>query len=238
MTGAGRRGRGGLAAFGALVVLLAAGFTALGVWQLERRVWKLDLIARVDARVHAPPSAPPGPAAWPSVSVARDEYRRVSVSGLFEGPQTRVQAVTERGPGFWVMAPLRTAAGFTVLVNRGFVPQGMASPPPPRGRVTVTGLLRLSEPHGGFLRANRPAEGRWYSRDVAAIARADGLHDVAPYFIDADSTPNPGGWPLGGLTVIHFRNAHLSYALTWFALALLSAGGGILLLRDVRRRRG
>ena len=41
--------------FALVCLLLAAGFTALGVWQLERRAWKLDLIARVEARIHAPP---------------------------------------------------------------------------------------------------------------------------------------------------------------------------------------
>ena len=72
----------------------------------------------------------------------------------------------------------------------------------PRGPVTVTGLLRITEPGGGFLRRNDPAAGRWYSRDVAAIAAARGLETVAPYFIDADATPNPGGLPVGGLTVV------------------------------------
>jgi len=92
----------------------------------------------------------------------------------------------------------------------------------PSGEVTVTGLLRISEPHGGFMRANQPALGRWYSRDVAAIARARGLPSVAPYFIDADAHPNAGGWPRGGLTVVRFTNSHLAYALTWFVLAKMS----------------
>src|SRR3546814_6228890 len=63
--------------------------------------------------------------------------------------------------------------------------------------VRVTGLLRMSEPGGAFLHHNDPDNGRWYSRDVAAIAAAQGLAGtkVAPYFIDADATPNPGGWP-------------------------------------------
>ncbi|HVX81743.1 MAG TPA: SURF1 family cytochrome oxidase biogenesis protein, partial [Devosiaceae bacterium] len=89
------------------------------------------------------------------------------------------------------------------------------------GETQVTGLLRISEPGGGFLRANDPAADRWYSRDVAAIARARGLGTVAPYFVDADATPNAGGLPVGGLTVIRFPNNHLLYALTWFALAAL-----------------
>ena len=44
---------------------------------------------------------------------------------------------------------------------------------------------------------------------------------IAPYFIDADATPNPGGLPVGGMTRVSFRNAHLAYALTWYGLALL-----------------
>ena len=101
------------------------------------------------------------------------------------------------------------------------------------GERAVSGLLRLTEPGGGFLRSNDPAARRWYSRDVAAIAAAARLAPpVAPYFIDADATPNPGGLPLGGLTVVRFRNAHLSYALTWFALA---AGLAFLTWRTLRR---
>lgn len=220
-------GRGGRLAALLAAVLLFAGFMALGVWQLERRTWKLDLIARVDARVHAAPIAPPGPGAWPRISAAGDEFRRVRISGSFENDrETEVQAVTELGPGFWVMTPLKTDGGFVVLVNRGFVPAELKSPAAravgePHGPTTVTGLLRISEPRGGFLRANQPAAGRWYSRDVAAIARARGLANVAPYFIDADATPDNRDWPRGGLTVIHFRNSHLSYALTWFGLAFM-----------------
>ena len=101
----------------------------------------------------------------------------------------------------------------------------------------MTGLLRASEPDGAFLRANAPDEGRWYSRDVAAIARARGLSDVAPYFIDADATPNPGGHPVGGLTVVRFRDSHFSYALTWFGLSILSLAGGAIVLRNRRGSR-
>ena len=52
-----------------------------------------------------------------------------------------------------------------------------------------------------------------------------------PIFIDADATANPGGLPVGGLTVIAFRNSHLVYALTWFALAAGLAAGGVMALR-------
>ena len=124
-----------------------------------------------------------------------------------------------------------------MLVNRGFVPDGARPSPPPAGRATVRGLLRISEPGGGFLRLNQPGQDRWYSRDVAAIARARGLSGVAPYFIDAAATPDDAGWPRAGLTVVRFRNQHLQYALTWFGLAVLTLWATWRLLTDERRMR-
>jgi surfeit locus 1 family protein len=214
-----------------LALLLFAGFAALGTWQLERRVWKLDLIERVAQRTRATSVAAPDRMQWSAINVHDDEYRKVFVDGVFlDDRETLVQAVTARGAGFWVMTPLRTDAGFVVLVNRGFVDADHRAPARRDARrgagpVHVVGLLRLSEPRGAFLRRNDAAADRWYSRDVAAIAAARGLPaaDVAPYFIDADATPNPGGWPIGGLTVVHFRNSHFVYALTWYGLALLIA---------------
>ncbi|RYE03859.1 MAG: SURF1 family protein [Sphingomonadales bacterium] len=210
-----------------LALAAALGFTALGVWQIERRAWKLDLIARVDAGLKAPPAAD-----WQRFA----EYRKVRLPGTFlYDRETFVKAVTERGEGFWVMTPLRTAQG-TVLVNRGFVPsEKQARWCGPEAEAIVTGLLRASEPKGGFLRSNDPGANRWFSRDVAAIAAAQKLGPVAPFFIDADATPNPGGYPVGGLTVVTFRNNHLVYALTWFALAALSAAGAIFVLRQPKR---
>ena len=131
-----------------------------------------------------------------------DAYRRVTAQGLFRNDrETFVQAVTVHGPGYWVLTPL-VGPRFTVLVNRGFVPaEKRADHDRPAGPVTVTGLIRITEPKGAFLRSNDPAGDRWYSRDVAAIAAAKTLGPVVPYFIDADASPNPGGYPVGGLTV-------------------------------------
>jgi surfeit locus 1 family protein len=227
----------------AVGLLLFAGLVGLGVWQLQRLTWKLDLIARVEQRVHAVPVDSPGPALWPSITRGVYEYRHLQLSGRFvEGKDSFVQAVTVKGPGFWMLTPLRSDAGFVVLVNRGFVPLGWR--PSPQGavgrtnpRVRITGLLRVSEPNGAFLRANRPLDDRWYSRDVAEIARARGLVATAPYFIDADATPLGEGWPLGGLTVIHFRNSHLIYAFTWFSLAAMVALWGVRAVVEDRLER-
>jgi surfeit locus 1 family protein len=211
---------------------------ALGTWQVERRTWKLDLIQRVDQRVHAEPVAAPAPAQWAHVNTANDEYRHVQVSGHYlHQSATLVQASTVLGTGHWVLTPLRQDDGSIILINRGFIPehqtladQGIGPP------VTVSGLLRISEPGGSALRKNDPANAHWYSRDVQAIATARGLERVAPYFIDADAALAPvDGEPVGGLTVVSFYNHHLVYIFTWYTLALMAAGAIAYLVYSERR---
>lgn len=228
----GRR-RLGLAA---LALPIVAGLLWLGIWQVHRLSWKRALIAQVEHKLASAPVDAPGPDRWPTVS-NDDSYTRLIVRGRYlPTPPTFVQAATTLGPGYWVLSPLRSDRGFTLLINRGFVPQDAKSRPLPNpaGPVEVTGLLRLDEPRGGFLRANDPAADRWYSRDVNAIAAKRRIGPVAPYFIDADARTSPG-WPRGGLTVIRFPNNHLQYALTWFAMAALLAGAvGWMALRPTK----
>jgi surfeit locus 1 family protein len=241
--------RRGLALMLGGAMLLTAAFVALGVWQVQRMGWKHDLIARVEARVQATPQAAPPIAEWPAVQAdpADFEYRRLRLEGEFlHADEALVQAVTHLGAGFWVMTPLRLADGRVVLVNRGFVPPAQRDPaarggPAPEGPVTVTGLLRITEPGGGFLRKNDPAANRWHSRDVAALASARGLPAarVAPFFVDAEAAPLATAGPVGGVTVLKFSDSHLVYALTWFGLAAMTVVAAAYLLRDsaARRRR-
>lgn len=220
--------------------LTCAGFIALGVWQVERMAWKKALIARVERNTQAAPAPAPGPGQWGAVG-REDEYRRLQVRGRPDyGRQVLVRASTTLGAGFWVLTPVHTAPGHWVFVNRGFVPPGLRQQVPsgPTEQEFV-GLLRLPEPGGGLLQANQPAAGRWYSRDVAAIAAAQGLQGpVAPYFVDAQASPGaPPAWPRPGLTVLRFTNNHLSYAFTWFVLAAIMAAALAWLVVDFRRQR-
>jgi len=230
-----------LAALAAL--LLCVLFAALGTWQVMRLQWKLDLIERVDARVHAAPVAPPTLAQWPRVSREADEYRAVRVTGRYlYDLTTPVQALSELGAGFWLLTPLCTDGGHIIFINRGFIASSgqVATQYPGRTApanacaaagseaVSVTGLLRIPELKGAFLRDNDPHANRWYARDVAMLGAARGLpaSQVAPYFIDAAKNQQAQGAPdapVGGLTVISFPNNHLVYALTWYALALMVA---------------
>jgi len=226
----------------ALAVLACAGFVALGVWQVSRLAWKEALIAQVDRQLHAMPTDAPGPSQWPGLRREQDEYRRLNVHGRFDFQrEALVRASTELGTGYWVLTPMLLADGSWLLVNRGFVPSEMRERVPHGEDLqTVTGLLRFTEPGGSLLQKNDPAQGRWYSRDAAAIAAAQHLEGpVAPYFIDVQATPgNAAAWPRAGLTVVRFRNDHLVYALTWFALAaIMAAAVGYLVIDERRLRR-
>jgi surfeit locus 1 family protein len=239
----------------ALALLLIVLFAGLGTWQVFRLQWKLDLIARVDARVHAVPAAPPPAARWSGINANDDEYRRLELHGTYlYDLTTPVQALTEQGSGYWLLTPLCVTDGTIVIVNRGFIPSDLGAPTRYDPRVAsdtpcaaaaashdaparVTGLLRISEPHGSFARNNDAAANRWYSRDVAAIAATRKLGTVAPYFVDAGAGQNQADSPdrpAGGLTVVSFHNSHLVYAFTWYALALMVAGAWWWVARGAR----
>ena len=225
-------------------VSLFVSLLALGTWQVQRRHWNLALLERTTQRVHAAVTPAPEAALWPTIDAAHYEYQHISAHGTWHpGCSAWVQAVTEMGTGFWLLMPLDQPDGSSILINRGFVStetraQLAASQTDaltPQGAVTITGLLRITEPRGGFLRQNDPQADRWFSRDVAAIGARCQIPRIAPYFVDADASPTPiPNNPVGGLTVISFHNNHLVYALTWYALALMAAWGGWRVLREPR----
>lgn len=219
----------GLVSLVCLAILLG-----LGVWQLQRKGEKEALIARIVAQSHVePPADLPAPGTW---DPARDEFERVRVAGTFlHDKETLVHglaagAVPGRAlQGYYVLTPLRREAGGTVLVNRGFVPTELRDPAARKaaqveGPVTVTGILRASEARTLFVPAADPAKGEWFNRDIASISAAKGLPDSAPYLVEADATPNPGGWPKGGQLRVDLPNNHLQYAFTWFGIAACLLG--------------
>lgn len=241
----------GLVVFFAFNITL---FTSLGIWQVNRLAWKADLIERVEARVHAVPQTAPLPAQWDGLSIDNSEYSAVQLNGQWiDGKEVTVYANTDLGPGYWVMAPMQVQADHSaqpahavIWVNQGFVPTALRQAPRPSAaaqgaNVQVTGLLRWPEKDNLFLRENVPAEERWYRRWPHELSQARGLTQAtAPYFIDAFASPAVAAgaeeWPRGGMTQIQFRNNHLSYAITWFILALLNVAAlAYVLLFDKKR---
>ena len=218
----------GLASLIALAILLG-----LGTWQLERKAWKEDLIARILRQSRAEPVAPPAPGAW---DPARDEFRHVCVAGHFLNDRETLVHGLAAGEtpgralqGYYVLTPFIRDDGGTVLVNRGFVPTELRAQSDRRdgliaGSTIVTGILRASEARTLFVPEADPVRGEWFNRDVAGIATARGLPDAAPYLIEADAVPGQTSWPRGGQLRVDLPNNHLQYAFTWFGLAACLIG--------------
>jgi surfeit locus 1 family protein len=213
-----------------MLVALAV-FVGLGTWQLQRKAWKEALIQTLERRLSAPAVDLPPPERWSDLNQAEDEFRRVKFSAAFDpGAEALVYTTgsTVRPdvaePGYWVLAPARTAQGDIIVVNRGFVPQGWreaATRPIGEvgGTVEIIGVMRWPEPRGLFTPADDPPHNLWFVRDPAAIADAKHWGRVAPFFIELESPRAASGLPRVGRLKPMLRNEHLQYAITWYGLA-------------------
>lgn len=217
---------------GVLVLVVMGILLALGTWQVERLAWKQELLARITSQL----AQPPVPLASVEAALAAGEpieYRPVTVSGTFLHDHERHFFATYDGQsGFYIYTPLILADGRALFVNRGFVPYdrkdaAIRSEGQVSGAVTITGLARerLNGKPSWLVPTNDPAKNIFYWKDLDAMAESASITEVVlPFFVDADKAPNPGGLPIGGVTIIDLPNNHLQYAVTWYGLALALTG--------------
>lgn len=210
-----------------LAVLLA-----LGTWQLERKQWKEALIATLSERLSAPAEALPPRERWDRLEAKDSEFRRVTFAAEFlHGQESLVYAAGSAfrpgvsGPGYWVFTPARLSGGGVVIVNRGFVPEGRQDPSTRKegqvaGVVDIAGVMRWPEQRGAFTPADDTQRNLWFVRDHQTMAEARRLGPVAPFYVEQEAPPAPGGLPRVGRLQVNPPNNHLQYALTWFGLAV------------------
>ena len=213
---------------GILVLIALAILISLGTWQVERLHWKEGLLADIAARQVAAP-VPLADIEAMAASGGDIEYRKVTATGRYINNKERHFFATWRGQtGFYVYTPLELADGRALLVNRGFVPYENKEPEMRmQGQLTdqqtVTGLAREKLPGkpAWVVPDNDIAKNIFYWKDLDVMAESVGLEKarVIPFFVDADSTPNPAGLPIGGVTQVDLPNDHLQYAFTWYGLA-------------------
>lgn len=220
------------------VVPALAVLIGLGTWQLERRAWKHELIARIDEQSKAEPQDMVGIL---TASGVEADYAHVEVDGTIAADKA-IHLFAPEGQGgadYRVIAPLDYGNGRYVLVDLGTITEtekarlGPGVPPQATGLRHIEGILRPSEEPGWFTAAPDLKANRWYARDVPAMAAALGLGPVHLYVLQSDQ-PDPGGLP----RAVPFRpdlpDNHLSYAVTWFSLALVLVV--VYLLFAFRRR--
>ncbi|XP_036039225.1 surfeit locus protein 1 isoform X2 [Onychomys torridus] len=216
------------------LLLIPATAFGLGTWQVQRRKWKLKLIAELESRVMAEPIPLPAD----PIELKNLEYRPVKVRGHFDHskelymmPRTmvdpareardagRISSSTENGA--YVVTPFHCSdLGVTILVNRGFVPKKKVNPETRQkgqvlGEVDLVGIVRLTETRKPFVPENNPQQNHWHYRDLEAMAKKTGAD---PIFIDADFQSTTPGGPIGGQTRVTLRNEHMQYIITWYGL--------------------
>ena len=199
----------------------------LGTWQIQRLHWKEGLLAKIHVGLTAPPAPLRDvlPALDPT-HIDDADYRRVKVHGLFENGEEILFFTTgdEGTPVYHILTPFLMDDGHTLLIDRGAVPIDL---PPSQwrkgdlnGARDVVGIIREPAAPNWFTPPIDTAKRIVHTRDPDTLAKAFGLKNIFPMFLEADATPNPGGWPQGGVTVVDLPNNHLQYAITWFGLAL------------------
>ncbi|XP_066436421.1 surfeit locus protein 1 [Eleutherodactylus coqui] len=218
-----------------LLFLIPVASFGLGVWQIQRRKWKLNLIEQLEAQTTSTPiPLPIDPAELQTM-----EFRPVTVRGHFDHskelyvrPRTLVKPSNESGGmgpqenGAHVITPfICTDLGITILVNRGFVPTRKLNPQTRmKGQIDeeqdLVGIVRLTETRQQFAPKNDVQRNVWYYRDLAAMAEKTGAE---PIYIEADYGSTVPGGPIGGQTRTTLRNEHLQYTVTWFSLSAFTS---------------
>ncbi|MBI3452551.1 MAG: SURF1 family protein [Rhodospirillales bacterium] len=208
----------------AMTAVGVAVLVGLGTWQVVRLVEKNAINAHRAAQATGPAIDLPAAISDPEAL----DFRRVRLVGRFDhARELHLACRSQRGnDGICPVTPLLRADGPPVLVNRGWVPSRFRDPAARAagqvgGTVTIEGILRTEPRRGWLMPDNDPVRNVWLWFDLPAMARAAGVPGAAPFYVEAGPAPNPGGYPLGGQTMVELPNNHLQYAITWYALAIV-----------------
>jgi surfeit locus 1 family protein len=199
-----------------LVGLLgAAVLISLGVWQMQRLVWKEALLADLAARISGPPGNLPV-----QPDPERDKYAPVAASGVLMGPELHVLVgIKDLGAGYRLIQPF-DVAGRHIMVDRGFIALDTADAPRPGGAARLTGNLHWPDEVDGYTPDPDLEKNIWFARDVPTMAAQLGTEPVLLVVRSQEGGDTTGITPLpvGGANI---PNDHLQYAVTWFSLAFI-----------------
>jgi surfeit locus 1 family protein len=201
-----------------MTAAMLAVLVALGIWQIERLHWKEALLAQI-ARAEAAPALP--------LPNEPETYAKVQVTGTLRDDLAATYGAEVRDTptgtqlGTRLIVPLERADGETILIDRGWVPELRPRPiAKPEGDVTIEGYVRPGDRQGMFSAPDSPATRQFYTLDPAGIGAALGLQRVAPYVLVVIGPAPPERYPDPARHLPRPPNNHLSYAITWFGLAV------------------
>lgn len=228
------------------VLIIAIVFVSLGFWQLQRLSDRRIENAVAQSRYEAPPQELELLLRGAGQDFESLRYRRAVVTGTYD-PELEVltrNQVYQSQAGFHVVDPLVMGSGGAVLVNRGWVPLTLDTPPieeasPPARDVEVVGWIAPSQ--------QRPALGRTdpEDEDLDVLSRIDigRIQEQVPYeltpvyLILEDEISNELPIPLATPEFGDEGN-HLPYAIQWFGFTVIALVGYFFLIRKSLSKSG
>jgi surfeit locus 1 family protein len=206
----------------------------LGIWQLDRMAQRQAINDTINTRLAQPATTLAGA----PLDLQALDYRRVEARGVYDLSQEIVlrNRALDGAPGVHVLTPLRLAGSdMAVLVDRGWIPLDQAAPEarrafaPAAGEVAVAGVARLPTTSAGGPQdppagPNRERLDAWFRVDIARIARQAGYR-LLPVYLEQQPTPGDTALPRRVPTTDLGPGPHLSYAIQWFAFAIILMAG-------------
>jgi cytochrome oxidase assembly protein ShyY1 len=247
-----------------LLAAMAAGFSALGRWQLDRAAGREAIKAAIVAgRSQAALNVTADTPRQDFVAWRPAEARGIWLPALTILLENRNY---QGRPGYWIATPLKLSdpAGTAILVLRGWIPrpmgpgQALQDIPTPDGEWTVPGQLMDRAPrlfelwsfgdNGTQLPTRLPDAQRPLPRvqnvDIGDFARASGLKLVPVVLAQTAPARSADGRPDAADTLarewpepsVH-ADQNRGYALQWFGFASIAAIAWLLIFWRALRRR-
>ncbi|MCJ8323203.1 MAG: SURF1 family protein [Rhizobiales bacterium] len=216
--------------------LVFAALITMGVWQVQRYEWKTILNANIAAAAKLEPASL---GALTALGTTEDfKYRPVKITGNYVADkQVLVRGQYKKSArtilyGYYVFTPfeyLSEGAAKYIMIDRGFITENAFALPEtynqlPTAELVIYGHVKIAETQGGFLPDNVMADEVWYWRDIASMATKFGFQNADNFYVSL-SQNDLQDFPKVTKIEIKSANNHLSYLITWFALA-----AGLLIL--------
>lgn len=204
-------------------------------WQYQRHVVRSAQEQRLAASQAASP-VPLTSVLAPDTQLPADRrYTKVTATGQYEPTPVLIRNRRQDGErGMWVVNPLQTVEGTTILVLRGWLaatPDNVSQPEVPAapdGPVTVTGVLEPSELKRG---PGVLSNGEATSLDTAVLCPQPSCYQA---YLQMTSSQPPDVLPTVPVQGPGL-GPHLGYAGQWLIFMLLLPIGFVILLRREAR---
>jgi len=205
-------------------------FVGLGIWQMQRLLWKEAILSEINSKITAVPVLLPD-----TLTPEEHKYLSVEVAGDFTGQELQVLVSTKsQGAGYRVISEFVTQDDRRIMIDRGFVPLDRKEEDRKARHIKVNGNLHWPDEIDGFTPEPDTVKNIWFARDVPAMAAALGTeHILIVAQVSSKTIPDVQPVPI---TTAGIPNDHLEYAVTWFLLAATWAGMTAYLLWRITQR--